>query len=415
MNTEIIRRGGRVVAGLGSWGLGDAQPPGRAGPWPPIPTTFPTATNDVQKLAQDQIAAAEQYMQANAASLFGQLATQSGVSAADWQKASLLIGTYGSTFMHAANDVLTGNVSIQDVQAVLGAAMQIAGATPVVGLAVSAGLSIVSSLAGMLTPGACANCGGRCIAGSSCISGTTLSGKPLNVQPSGPSDPYWLTWEDALTLNLPLGYILPFYQSTIGCEMPNLDKNDPVQAFFYTYYVALQRAAEYTLNGLSAPTPWDVFTQTQTSWNAAHSGPAVQLVETPAPMVPVPFIHSTLQCVGGGVSIGKANDPNGISYIGALLAGSVDGVHHGPSANGTPQSPGGINIGPSAALPPRKIIELPGGTPVVTTSGSGSASTGTKIATGVAVAGALGAGGLYAYAHYSGQSMMQVLKSLRFW
>ena len=419
MTDLALRRGRRVIAL--DWGLGDlpTAPPGWVGPWPPVPTNFPNPTNALQQAAQNQLAAQEQGLQQNATALFDQLASTAGVSSSDWQQqTSALIQTYGANVMRVANDALSGNFGIQDVQVLVGAVLTATGAGAVVGVAVAAGLSVLQSLMSVLSPGPCANCSGRCI-GNTCISGTTLSGKPIGPSlPSGTSDPNWLTWQDALDMsNGKPDFILPHYSTTIACELKTLDPSDPMQAFFITYYQALMHAAEYTLNGYQAPTPWDIFAQTQTTWNASHGAPNVPL--TAETSVNMAGLDMPGPSSGGCVSQGGANQPGSVSYIAALLGGAIDGKSHLTDANGTGQIPGGINTGPlmlpaassGGGGPP--VVHLP--TPTSPGGSSSSMSTGSKVAVGAAAVGALGAGGLYAYAHYNGLTMAQALKSLRFW
>jgi hypothetical protein len=367
-----------------------------------VPTKFPNPTNLAQQLAQQRIAAAEQYMQSQAPTIFGQLATQSGIQDADWQKASTVIGSYGGALVHAANDIISGNATLADVQPIFGAALLVAGAAPVVGLAVAAGLSIFSALTGILSPAPCSNCSGRCVANNVCLSGTTPTGKRFNVQPSGPSDANWITWDDIPDQASLLQALIPYYNQTIACELPKLNVSDPVQAFFYTYYTALKQANEYPLNGYTAPTPWDVFTQVQTTWNAVHAGPNVALIETQ--MQPPVTPPGQDPCTYGSGSTGAPNDPNGRSFLGALLAGNIDGQHHSAGD--------GINVGSSSASNvywPGQHVGLP------SLYGGANASPGKKMAVAVGAASIVAGGSLYAYAHMHGISMAQAIKRLWPW
>jgi hypothetical protein len=340
---------------------------------PPVPSQFGPAANDVQAAAQAQILQAEQYAQSHAQDALGQLAATAGITPNDLARATSAYNQYGAKAVSSLVSLASGQQAptFSAFAPLIGFGLAIAGAVPVVGIMVTAALGVIDAVSQALNNAldgpACGNDPRRqwTLPGGMCLS--RASGRP-----SGPDAPDWVGWPafEATMLATPeqqanyqawppaniggptpvgkwsmsftgitIDTAFPNYAETIGCELdalgpaPLFGQDTSVAGFFRTYYRALQHTYEFAINGYSIVDPWKVFASTQLTWNASHAGPSVDLVGTPYPS------HIA---AGACISSGAPNDPNGVSFIGALLNGDIDGVHH---ADNLPP----LNVGPSTA------------------------------------------------------------------
>lgn len=311
---------------------------------PPVPTTFPPTSDPVQLAAQQQLLLAEQAAQAQMPAAIQSLASNPNVilQSGDLAKAKAVYDQYAAKSVQALSNIAQAAISggpgsFTMMAPLIGAMLTAAAVAPVVGAAVAAGLAILDGIAEAVN--SALNGQNSCnnpktqwqLPGGACI--TEQAGRP-----TGPSDPAWRTWAQfeadyrnadgtwkvpPTNVGASIDAAFPLYQETIGCEIDKLAAMPAggVRDFFLTYYRAWQHAAEQAINGFVMPSPWTIFVQTLTHWNATHPGPAVTLVGTPIP-------------AQGGTCIvhGDPNDPNGVSYIGMLLNGDI------PSS-GTPAVP----------------------------------------------------------------------------
>jgi hypothetical protein len=410
---------------------------------PPIPTTFPPIApgsdpEGLQAAAQAQILQTESAIRDPQSPMYYRTALEklaapefgNIIGPGQLNAAKAAYDLYGAksvaALVNIAQAAATGQPGSFTMMAPLvGVMLAAAGAAPVVGIVVAAGLAVLDVVAQAVNAalGGGASCndtahqwvlpGGMCITQSNGRPPGPLN--PLPPQGDGKPNPAWTTWpvfEAGLvnpppTPNAPDGrsplqqhfagggfgppYLIdnafPNYAETIGCEMlaltdasfakatgmgsgPTLfgggGPDAQVANFFRTYYRAWQHANEAALNGYQAPDPWVVFSEVFVHWNASHPGPSVALVPTHYPSnIPL----------GACFSHGAPNDPNGASYIGALLSGDIDGKAH---YQDLPK----LNVGGGSAFANLITSTLGGGAAAAPTS------TAKKLAVGGVVTGA---------------------------
>jgi hypothetical protein len=374
----------------------------------PVPSQFGPAANQIQADAQNQLLQAENYVQGHAKDTLGQLAATAGVTPEDLSSAVAAYNQYGAKAVASLVSLANGSQapSASAFAPLIGFGLTLAGAVPLVGIAVTAALAIFDTLSQALNNALDGPpCGSNpahqwTLPGGMCISRDT-------GRPGGPESPDWVGWPAFEATQLasaaekangqawppqniggptPVGKWLmglagisidtafPQYAETIGCEMdalgpaPLLGQGHSVADFFRAYYRAWQHTAEWSINGYAIQqlSPWALFAKTQLAWNAAHTGPSVALIATPYP---------SHYASGACISYGAPNDPGSVSYIGALLNGDIDGQNH---LDKTPQ----LNIGPSnqSASLANLITSASGST-------SSSSSAGKKVAVAAGVGG----------------------------
>lgn len=197
--------------------------------------------------------------------------------------------------------------------------------------------------------------------------------------PYGPGDPKWRPWTsfiagtdwqfalfgqgpspgqdlETYVRDISLDQSFPWYRRTIACEMTS-KATDPASLFRRTYYTAWQANAERAINGNPHADDYDLLRTAADAWNRAHAGPSVTL--TPQ------------RLADGGSKFCLAN---GVTFVGLLLNGDIDGRDRPPLS---------INVGP-------EYVKIPHITPGPSGGGGGGAkspSKAGKVAGGVAVAG----------------------------
>lgn len=160
-----------------------------------------------------------------------------------------------------------------------------------------------------------------------------------------------------------------------------------IQGFLSAYEQALIRSCEFPINNFASIDPIALLTAAQMAWNATHNA----------------SVTYTFGATGAA----------GSTLVDSICAGAATGqqwTQSGNNVSGTPITEVGItiNVGPEMTVEPGTGIIATGGN----TGAAPAASTGTKIAVGAVVVGAVAAGGIYAYADLEGLTMLQVLKRL---
>jgi hypothetical protein len=381
---------------------------------PPIKTVFPpippgSDPYGIQATAQQQLLTNEQTAQSQMQQALGQLAAPNlyVLQPGDLEAAKASYDKYAAKGVQGFVNIATAAASGQPgsftmMTPLIGAMLTAAAVAPVVGAVVAGGLAILDQVAEALNTAMNGSCndpktqwqlpGGMCITrGGGRPVGPTL---PLYPPPGGGVNPDWRTWDQFIgdccsgdwkpvpwgnpNAHYNIDGAFPMYAETIGWEMDQLLASPPgaVRDFWLTYYRAWQHAAEQAINGFVMPTPWAIFSETLVHWNATHPGPSVTLIGTSFPGdvgIGMPFSH------------GAPNDPNGASYIGALLNGDIanSGIKSNvPPAKQNPQlNTGGIDLNL------QNIITLAPGSATATTM-----SVPAKVA--LVTAGAAGAGAL---------------------
>lgn len=330
-------------------------------------TVWGPAANQIQADAQGLLSQAESYIQTNAKDTLGKLASTAGITPSQLSRAAASIDQYGMQAVASVGKLVSGGqMHFMDVAPIVAMGLAATGVGAAAGAAVAVVAGALDAIADLVNAPPQLDPNHQWYLPDGTVR-TVPTGRP-----GGPDAKDWTTWEDWIG-GLPKGSSgmlpakepgYPMYDETIGWEITRLQalldiqdgksinvpglsysngqlagidsvlistaeiKNIPrgLIQFYIAYYKAWQKAFEFAINGYTFPQPWAIFASTMNSWNAAHAGPSVSLVAT---------THGRSQ------SIGLPNDPGGSSYIGQLLNGDLDGVHHVDDISQ-------LNIGPVA-------------------------------------------------------------------